>query len=91
MCALGDTVIFTRRFFFELLESDQSAAALGHHQKFVLVDQNAARSGEAVNGGGSAEIGHYILNLERKPPQPDYGYTLRQTISAARNSNGPFL
>jgi TnpA family transposase len=28
-------------------------------------------------------FGDYTLNLSRKPPQPDYGYTLRQTASAA--------
>jgi hypothetical protein len=26
-------------------------------------------------------FGDYILNLDRKPPQPDYGYTLRSTVS----------
>ncbi len=26
-------------------------------------------------------FGDYILNLDRKPPQPDYGYTLRSTAS----------
>ena len=28
-------------------------------------------------------FGDYTLNLGRKPPQPDYGYTLKQTASAA--------
>jgi len=27
-------------------------------------------------------FGDYILNLGRKPPQPDYGYTLKRTASA---------
>jgi hypothetical protein len=27
-------------------------------------------------------FGDYTLNLGRKPPQPDYGYTLKQTTSA---------
>ena len=27
-------------------------------------------------------FGDYTLNLDRKPPQPDYGYTLKQTASA---------
>ena len=28
-------------------------------------------------------FGDYTLNLARKPPQPDYGYTLRRADSAA--------
>ena len=28
-------------------------------------------------------FGDYTLNLARKPPQPDYGYTLRRAASAA--------
>jgi hypothetical protein len=27
-------------------------------------------------------FGDYTLNLDRKPPQPDYGFTLKQTASA---------
>ncbi len=26
-------------------------------------------------------FGDYTLNFARKPPQPDYGYTLKQTAS----------
>jgi len=28
-------------------------------------------------------FGDYTLNLGRKPPQPDYGYTLRRSASVA--------
>jgi hypothetical protein len=28
-------------------------------------------------------FGDYTLNLARKPPHPDYGYTLRRAASAA--------
>ena len=28
-------------------------------------------------------FGDYTLNLDRKPPQPDYGYTLKQAASSS--------
>ena len=47
----------------------------------------------AISPDLSAHInrfGDYTLKLARKPPQPDYGYTLKRTASPRRDANGPF-
>jgi hypothetical protein len=35
-------------------------------------------------------FGDYVLNPDRKPPQPDYGYTLSHFICSKVEPNGPF-
>ncbi len=66
--------------FYNLRSLTRLAQMLEQRGEAVPEDAIAAISPyltELIN-----RYGDYTLNLDRKPPQPDYEYTLQQTASA---------
>jgi hypothetical protein len=73
----------------ELLQANSLIKALGSIPRRIhWLVQNLEQRGESVPEDAIAAIspyltehinrfGDYTLNLDRKPPQPDYGYTLK--------------
>jgi len=77
-------------------------ADLSHLCSLTRLAQTIEKRGESRSRGCHRRIspyltehinrfGDYTLNLAKKPPQPDYGYTLKQTASKPLKPNGPFV